>query len=81
MLDQRVVVYWLVSGLVSLIVPLLLLLGGSAWASVHWPDYAGLTILAGSLAAGFLLAVTLISPPLAYARWRFSVDEELLLAR
>jgi hypothetical protein len=28
-----------------------------------------------------LLAWTLISPPLAYARWRYSVDSELLLAR
>ena len=81
MLDQRVVVYWLVSGVVSLIVPLAMLLGGTAWASVQWPDEAWMTILGASLAAGFLLAITLISPPLAYARWRFSVDEELLLAR
>lgn len=81
MLDQRVVVYWLVSGMASLIVPLGLLLGGTAWASTKWDDHAAMIIVAAATAAGFLLGVTIISPPLAYARWRFSVDDELLLAR
>ncbi|MHC4079241.1 MAG: PH domain-containing protein [Planctomycetota bacterium] len=65
MLDQRVVVYWLVSGVASLIVPLGLLLGGTAWVSARWSDHAAMTITAR----------------LAYARWRFSVNDELLLAR
>ncbi|MHC4854092.1 MAG: PH domain-containing protein, partial [Planctomycetota bacterium] len=81
MLDQRVVVYWLVSGMASLIVPLGLLLGGTAWVSARWSDHAAMTITAASMVAGFLLAVTVISPPLAYARWRFSVNDELLLVR
>lgn len=81
MLDQRVVIYWLISGMVGLIVPLGLLLVATAWASTHWEEYAGLIIAAASMAAAFLLGVTVISPPLAYARWRFSVDDELMLAR
>ncbi len=71
----------LVFALRQVIVPLMLLVGATAWASSQWPEHAGLTILGASLAAAFVLAVTLISPPLAYVRWRFSVDEELLLAR
>jgi len=81
MLDQRVVIYWLVSGMASLIVPMALLLGGTAWASTKWDDQAALIIVAAATVAGFLLGVTIISPPLAYARWRFSVDDELMLAR
>ena len=81
MLDQRVVIYWLVSGMASLIVPLGLLLGGRAWAATKWDDQAVLIIVAAATAAGFLLGVTIISPPLAYARWRFSVDDELMLVR
>jgi len=81
MLDQRVVVYWLVSGMAGLIVPLALLLGGTAWASTRWDEFAGPIIAVAATLAGFLVAVTVISPPLAYARWRFSVDDDLLLAR
>jgi uncharacterized protein len=81
MLDQRVVVYWLVSGMAGLIVPLGVLLAATAWASTRWDQHAALIITAAATAAGFLLAVTVVSPPLAYARWRFSVDDELLLAR
>ena len=79
-LDHRVVVYWLVSGLVSLVVPMGLLLGGAIWAATKWEN-AALTLTAAGLLAGLLLGIAVISPPLAYARWRFSVDDELLLAR
>jgi len=90
-LDRRVVFYWILSGLLSWLM-LSVFLGGAAgfvysqaagggeeaagWAAA-W-SYVMPTAVGLSAA---LLAWTLISPPLAYARWRYSVDSELLLAR
>jgi len=81
LLDRRVVTYWLLSGLVSF---LFLAFLATVSILIFWenlPDDAGLLFIAvGSLATLFL-AWTLIAPSLAYARWRFSITGELLLAR
>ena len=81
MLDRRVVVYWLVAGVLGLGIPLGLLVGGTLFVASKWPDVAAPVITAAALMAGLLLGVAVISPQLAYNRWRFSVDEQLLLAR
>lgn len=81
-LDQRVVVYWYVTGIVGLVV-----VGGVLATAVWflelrfaellgpWPRAVAWPLIA-------LLALwTLISPPLAYALWRFTVTDRLLVAR
>lgn len=90
-LDKRVVVYWILSGLISWGI-LSTFLGGAA-AFVYHQTTGGGEDVSGWIQAwtyvlptvvglsGLLLAWTLISPPLAYARWRYSVDTDLLLAR
>ncbi len=84
-LDQRVVVYWYFRGLTNLIVPCGLLLVGVFVANYQWSEKSpGLFNLSWALAAalaGFLIAVALISPALAYKFWRFSVDDEMMLTR
>ena len=90
-LEKRVVVYWILSGMLSWAV-LSAFLGGAAGfvyvqASAGGEEAAGwakawsFVMPAAVGLSGLLLAWTLISPPLAYARWRYSVDAELLLAR
>ena len=80
-LDPRVVPYWLVSGTFGVVV--LAAIGfsvltafraqlGDAWGTAF--------ALAVALFAGMFLW-QLIAPPLAYRRWRYSIDDDLLVAR
>jgi hypothetical protein len=91
LLDRRVVVYWLLSGLISWGFMALFIGGGATFVYLQavgsGDDASGwgtawnwvLPVAVGML--GILLLWTLIAPPLAYARWRFAVDRDLLLAR
>lgn len=90
-LEKRVVAYWILSGLISWGV-LSAFLGGAAGFVYVQASGGGEDVLVWTQAwsyvmpvavslSGLLLAWNLISPPLAYARWRYSIDTELLLAR
>ena len=80
-LDPRVVVYWLLTGIISLLV-----LGSFATVALlvfreQLPG-DGRAIIIATIVIGSLLTLwALISPSMAYARWRFAIAEELLLAR
>jgi membrane protein YdbS with pleckstrin-like domain len=80
-LDRKVITYWLLSGLMSWMFVAGIFGGGAAVVYSQWP-VAWPYVLPGVAALiGLLLLWVVISPSLAYARWRFSVDTELLLAR
>lgn len=80
MLDRRVIVYWLLSGIVSYAILLGLAFG--AWMLFREQMEGKQLLVVPSLAlAGVWLTWVLVSPALAWNRWRFSVTDELLLAR
>lgn len=90
-LEKRVVIYWIVSGLLSWAV-LSAFLGGAAGFvyvqasgggedALGWTQAWSFVMPAAVSLSGLLLAWNLVSPPLAYSRWRYSIDTELLLAR
>ena len=80
-LDRRVVMYWLLSGLLSAVVLCGLMVGGLAVVRSQAPDWFLTTVIVGSVIGGALVGWSLISPYLAYVRWRFFVNEELMLMR
>ena len=80
-LDSRVVTYWVLSGLVSWLV-LAMIVGAAGYAFLEDPTGEGLPLLvAVATALGLMLLWGVVSPALAYRRWRFSVDDELMLTR
>lgn len=80
-LDPRVVVYWLVSGVFSWLVLAAMAAGAVfAFRDELFGDWFWLFVTGASV-GGTMLLWALISPSLAYARWRFSVDDELMLMR
>ena len=80
-LDHRVVPYWLLSGLLSSVVLCGFMVGGVALVRSQAPDWSLPAIIAASVVGGILVGWSLISPYLAYVRWRFTVDRELMLMR
>lgn len=80
-LDRRVVPYWLLSGLLSAVVLCGFMVGGVALVRSQAPDWSLAAIIAASVFGGVLVGWSLISPYLAYVRWRFTVDQELMLMR
>jgi membrane protein YdbS with pleckstrin-like domain len=79
-LEGRVIPFWMVSGLVSLLVlaalvGLVLLVFGD-----RLPGGSTLPILA-AVVLGSILLWTIVAPTLAWRRWRFRIDDELLMAR
>jgi len=82
-LQRRVVGYWLVSdGLTSLVVTSLLWFLARPLLREHWEAWSKGpfdNVLLG-LCIG-MLALTVITPGLAYARWRFGFLDALLLMR
>ena len=80
-LDPRVVAYWLVSGLIGFG----LLAGFVAIALLafrdHLPGDGSPVLVPVGVVFLLLLIWTVVSPGMAWRRWRFSIDEELLLAR
>ncbi len=81
-LQRRVIAYWLVGGALTTTV-----LTGLAWfvgrplLVEHWDKWSSTFDLVLAGACFGLLAITLIEPPLAYARWRYAFLGDLLLMR
>jgi hypothetical protein len=80
-LDPRVVVYWLVSGLLGWAVLAALLAGGWLWLREAKPDWEAGSKLAAIAGASMLLAWTLAAPGLSFWRWRFAIGGHLLVLR
>lgn len=81
-LQARVVPYWLLSdGLSTLLVAGLAWFVGRPLLANYWDGWSPTweRVLLG-LCIG-LIALTVVSPPLAYARWRFGYLGDLLLMR
>lgn len=80
-LSGRVVPVWLVGGLVGWV----LLAGVAVTVFVSFGDALpvdrAVARPAGLAALALTLAWSLIAPPLAWRRWRFSIDERMLWAR
>jgi len=81
LLDRRVVVYWLITGIFGFGFLSALLFGAGLIFREKLPEDPSSVLIAAGVLAAVFLAWTLAAPSLAYARWRFSITEELLLAR
>jgi membrane protein YdbS with pleckstrin-like domain len=80
-LEPRVVVYWWVTGLMGTAMMLAMALGLVWFAGEHqWTQLRWWRIGALGLTA-LHFAWSVIAPPLAYARWRYRVGDDLLLMR
>lgn len=80
-LDRRVVVYWLIAGVIEWCV--LAAIGGAALL-IFRDSLMGewlWAMIAGSVLLSVMLIWNLVRPTLAYRRWRFSIDDELMLMR
>jgi hypothetical protein len=80
-LDPRVVVYWLVSGIASLLVLAGIVGFGLYLSREHIPGGVRWAIVVASVLGAIMTVWTLVAPTLAYARWRFRIDADLLVAR
>lgn len=80
-LDAIVVGYWLVSGLVSTGILGGLLFAASWYATTKWPEQRPLLLASVGGLVGLFALTALVTPPLAYARWRFAVGQDLLRMR
>ncbi|MEZ5963732.1 MAG: PH domain-containing protein [Planctomycetota bacterium] len=82
-LDRRVVAYWWLSGLVSSAI-LALFLGGLLFAGRVELEARQLWQVASWACGGLIgvkLAWALVAPPLSWARWRWGMDDQLLVLR
>jgi uncharacterized protein len=79
-LESRVVVLWLVTGLVrAALLSFALVYGADSFrAEAGLPDWATGVVWAS---AAFLLVAAIVAPPWAYATWRFAADDRLLSMR
>ncbi|MDA0374786.1 MAG: PH domain-containing protein [Planctomycetota bacterium] len=80
-LDRRVVPYWLVSGLFGNVFFVLILVVALVAFREPLGDNATLATIAVAVLGGALVLFGLVIPPLAYRRWCFSIDADLLVAR
>jgi membrane protein YdbS with pleckstrin-like domain len=79
-LESRVVAYWYAADVSrALIFGALLVTAAEFWRA-HEGRYEWAPAVAWAL-GGAMLLLALVTPPLAYARWRFSVDDRLLSMR
>lgn len=79
-LERRVVVYWyLTDCLRAVVIATVLIVAATTWqAHDRAQTWAPTTAwIVGAL----LVAVALVAPPLAYARWAFAVDDRVLRMR
>lgn len=80
-LESRVVVYWYLTDLFSSAVFAAILIGGALFWSTQDPDFPAWVLTAAIAVGSVILGLSMIVPPLAYARWRFAVDDRLLSMR
>jgi membrane protein YdbS with pleckstrin-like domain len=80
-LDRRVVVYWYVADVLRALVLGAMLLALSHYTGEMRRELPALITPALQGLAGLILLLALVTPPLAYARWRFSVDDRLMRMR
>jgi membrane protein YdbS with pleckstrin-like domain len=80
-LEPRVVVYWYLTDLLRVLVFGALLVAGAHFYAQHDPAHAAWAPAAAWILGGALLAVALVAPPWAYARWSFAVDPQFLRMR
>lgn len=81
-LERRVVAYWMIGDTITAVV-----LAGIAWfvarplLSQHWDLWSPTwnAVLLGACVA--IVALAVLAPPLAYARWRYGFHGDLLLMR
>lgn len=82
-LDRRVVVYWWLSGAVSTAI-LALVLGGAmlvARRELETRELWTLSFTVASVLVGVKLVWTIAAPPWSWLRWRWGMDQELLVLR
>ena len=80
-LERRVVTYWYVTDLLrTLVFGAILITAATILVQQNpkWPQWLPTAVTAFASA---LLAIALVAPPLAYARWSFAVDDRLLRMR
>lgn len=80
-LEKSVVAFWLLQGVLNWFFLALLMGGGAVFAAVQWEEYQHWILAPVCTFLGFILVINLVTPYLAWQRWRFYVDGELLLAR
>jgi hypothetical protein len=81
-LQRRAIAYWLVSdGASAVVVTALAWFLGRPLLAEHWKGWSGtLEQVLFGVCAG-MLALSVLTPPLAWARWRFGFLDDLLLMR
>ena len=80
-LESRVVVYWYLTDMFSSAVFAAILIGGALFWRSQDPDCPAWVLTAAIAVGSAILGLSMIVPPLAYARWRFGVDDRLLSMR
>jgi membrane protein YdbS with pleckstrin-like domain len=80
-LERRTIAYWYVTDVLRPAVLGGVLVGGASWFAHKNPGVPAALPTAAAIAAGLLLAVALVAPPLAWQRWSFAVDDRLLRMR
>lgn len=80
-LDSRLVPYWVLSNLFTTVVLIALLVGGVFYLYDKVDEYAQWLVVAAWTAGAALLLMALLQPVLAYMTWRYSMDDQLLIAR
>ena len=80
-LEARVVVYWYLTDLFSSLLFAALLIGGAWFWRDQDPQCPGWVMTVAIALGGTITGLSMIVPPLAYARWRFGVDDRLLSMR
>ena len=79
-LESRVVSYWYAADVSRALIFGSLLVTAAHYWRAHEGRYDWAPLAAWAL-GGLMLLLALVTPPLAYARWRFSVDDTLLSMR
>lgn len=80
-LDRRVVPYWLLTGLIGNVVLVAVVVVALVAFREPLGEMAGTVTVTVAVFGGALVLWGLIAPVLAYRRWRFSIDADLLVAR
>lgn len=80
-LDSRLVPYWVLSNLFTTVVLIALLVGGVFYLYDKVDEYAQWLVVAAWTAGAAMSLIALLQPVLAYMTWRYSMDDQLLIAR